>query len=87
LGIKIKLQKTRLCKSKFTLNIVNDPKNKIATPKKPLTENKIPGNKNSHLGLYESRNLKCLQPSLQVLKCGGLDLPSGFGVIGTSVIV
>jgi hypothetical protein len=53
---------------------------------KPNNIKKIPGIKNNHLGLYKSKNLKCLHPSRQVLKCGGRERPSGESVVGTSVI-
>jgi hypothetical protein len=39
-----------------------------------------------NLGLEAKRNIKCRHPSRHVLRCGGRDLPSGFRVVGTSVI-
>ena len=42
--------------------------NKVIYPMPEIVDMKIPGYKNSHLGLYSSIKRKCLQPSLQGLK-------------------
>ena len=66
-----------VCTPKPTFPIYRAPEYNQQTSTSPKIKRRSPGSRNNQLGAYKSINLKCLQPSRKLRKCGGRPLLSG----------